>query len=180
MNDAHPSPPWTAAASGRWEELADRVIEGHGLSGEEALAILRSDDRELLEVLAAAYRVRYRWFGNRVHLNFLINAKSGLCGEDCGYCSQSRFSRAEIPMHDLLDPADVRGAEFTAFGLPIELGNIRFVDDRRVAVSSWRDKQASLLRAVDVERYIQVIIMSLMVVIVTSTLVRGRGQRAAL
>ncbi|MFH1732683.1 MAG: ABC transporter permease [Planctomycetota bacterium] len=66
---------------------------------------------------------------------------------------------------DLLDPADVRGAEFTVFGLPLELGNIRFVDDRRVGVSSWRDKQASLLRAVDVERYIQVIIMSLMVVI---------------
>jgi len=66
---------------------------------------------------------------------------------------------------DLLDPADVRGAEFTVFGLPIELGNIRFVDDRRVGVSSWRDKQASLLRAVDIERYIQVIIMSLLVVL---------------
>ena len=48
-----------------------------------------ADDRELPDSLAAAYRVRIAWFGNRVHLNFLINAKSGHCGEDCGYCSQS-------------------------------------------------------------------------------------------
>ena len=52
--------------------------------------------------MAAAYRVRHRWFGNRVHLNFLINAKSGLCGEDCGYCSQSRVSKAEIPRYPLV------------------------------------------------------------------------------
>jgi len=107
MNEAYQSPPVTAASSGRWHELADGVLGGHALSGDEALAILRSDDRELLEVLAAAYRVRYRWFGNRVHLNFLINAKSGLCGEDCGYCSQSKLSRAEIPKYDLLNAGEI-------------------------------------------------------------------------
>ena len=63
---------------------------GQQLSPEEGLAILRSPDDELLELLSAAYRVRRRWWGNQVRLNFLINAKSGSCGEDCGYCSQSR------------------------------------------------------------------------------------------
>ena len=67
------------------------------------MAILRSDDVELLDLLAAAYRVRYRWCGNRVSLNFLINAKSGQCGEDCGYCSQSRVSQADIPRYSLLE-----------------------------------------------------------------------------
>lgn len=64
--------------------------------------MLRCGDEQLLELLAAAYRVRYRWFGNRVHLNFLINAKSGQCGEDCGYCSQSHVSQAEVPKYDLV------------------------------------------------------------------------------
>ena len=66
---------------------------------------------------------------------------------------------------DLLDPAAVRQVEFVVFGEPIEFGNLRFVDGRRVGVSSWHDKQATLLRAIKIERYIQVIIMSLMVVI---------------
>ncbi|HUT88413.1 MAG TPA: biotin synthase BioB [Thermoguttaceae bacterium] len=87
----------------RWHDVADRVLEGQRLTSEEGVAILRSPDNELLELLAAAYRVRHRWFGNRVHLNFLINAKSGRCGEDCGYCSQSRVSRADVPEYDLVD-----------------------------------------------------------------------------
>ena len=64
--------------------------------------MLRAADEELLDLLAAAYRVRHRWFGNRVDLNFLINAKSGLCSEDCGYCSQSRVSKAEIAHYPLV------------------------------------------------------------------------------
>jgi biotin synthase len=91
----------------RWSEVAGRVLEGHRLTAEEGVAILRSPDEELLELLAAAYRVRHRWFGNRVHLNFLFNAKSGRCGEDCGYCSQSRVSRADIPTYDLVDPEQI-------------------------------------------------------------------------
>ena len=108
MQQAHRSqvlsPPVSA---GRWHELAGRVLEDHRLTGDEGLAILRSSDERLLDLLAAAYRVRHRWFGNRVHLNFLINAKSGHCGEDCGYCSQSRISRADVPKYDLLDPEQI-------------------------------------------------------------------------
>jgi biotin synthase len=85
-----------------WHALAQRVIDGHRLTPSEGLAVLRSPDDELLDLLAAAYRVRHTYFGNRVALNFLINAKSGLCSEDCGYCSQSRVSKAEIPRYDLL------------------------------------------------------------------------------
>jgi len=92
---------------GRWHELAARVLEGRRLTDHEGLAILRSGDEELLEVLAAAYCLRYHWFGNRVHLNFLINAKSGACGEDCGYCSQSKVSKAQIPKYNLLGPEQI-------------------------------------------------------------------------
>lgn len=91
----------------RWHALADRVLEGGVLTKDDALAVLRADDGELLELLAAAYRVRRRWFGNRMHLNFLINAKSGMCGEDCAYCSQSKASTAEIPKYPLLAPDEI-------------------------------------------------------------------------
>ncbi len=93
----------TNATSTHWLRLADQILQGHRLTAEEGLAVLRSADTELLEVLAAAYRVRYAAWGNRVHLNFLMNAKSGLCGEDCGYCSQSRVSEATIDKYNLVD-----------------------------------------------------------------------------
>lgn len=86
----------------RWQALADRVLAGGGLDREEARAILESSDVELLDLLNAAWRVRHHHFGNTVQLFFLMNAKSGLCPEDCSYCSQSKVSEAEIPRYNLL------------------------------------------------------------------------------
>jgi biotin synthase len=103
------------AATSDWQTLAERVLEGHRLTAAEALAILRSDDDELLDLLSAAFRIRRRHFGKRVQLYFLVNAKSGLCPEDCGYCSQSKVSDAEIPRYRLLSPeALLDGARIAA------------------------------------------------------------------
>ncbi|GHH50255.1 biotin synthase BioB [Streptomyces candidus] len=63
---------------------------------EEALAVLATTDEELLDVVAAAGKVRRQWFGRRVKLNYLVNLKSGLCPEDCSYCSQRLGSKAGI------------------------------------------------------------------------------------
>lgn len=100
---------------GRWHDLAGRVLAGHRLTRDEGLAVLHSDDRELLSVLDAAYRVRHRHHGNRVHLNLLVNAKSGLCPEDCGYCSQSKVSTAEISKYRLVSEERIlEGARLAA------------------------------------------------------------------
>jgi biotin synthase len=85
-----------------WQRLADRVLAGEVLTADEALDVLECPDDELLDLLAAAYRVRRHWFGDQVQLYFLMNAKSGLCPEDCGYCSQSKISTADIPKYNLL------------------------------------------------------------------------------
>ncbi|NLF06598.1 MAG: biotin synthase BioB [Pirellulaceae bacterium] len=108
MHDQHDNSSITEnARNPLWHELAERVLEGHRLTPGEGLAVLRCGDEELLDLLAAAYRVRRRWWDDRVNLNFLINAKSGLCSEDCGYCSQSRVSRAEIPQYNLVSPEQI-------------------------------------------------------------------------
>ena len=86
-----------------WSEIANRVLGDDSIGRDQALAVLRSSDLELLDLLAATYRVRHRYFGNTVQLYFLMNAKSGLCPEDCGYCSQSKVSEAEIPRYNLLN-----------------------------------------------------------------------------
>jgi biotin synthase len=85
-----------------WNALADRSVAGELISRDEALAVLRAPDAELLDQLAAAYRVRRHYFGNRVRLHFLLNAQSGLCPEDCHYCSQSAVSSAEIEKYPFM------------------------------------------------------------------------------
>lgn len=107
--------PQDSVASVNWNALADRVLDGGKITADEALAVLRCHDDELLDLLAAVYRVRRATHGNRVHLNFLVNAKSGRCGEDCGYCSQARGSKAQIDKYPLLEEDELRaGARVAA------------------------------------------------------------------
>ena len=85
-----------------WNNLAQRSLAGELLTREEARAVLNAPDDILLDQLAAAYRVRRHYWGNRVRLHFLLNAQSGLCPEDCHYCSQSKISSADIEKYPLL------------------------------------------------------------------------------
>jgi biotin synthase len=87
----------------RWHNLADRVLAGAEVSRDEALSILCSDDAELLDLLAATQRIRLHYHGKQVQLYFLQNAKSGLCPEDCHYCSQSQVSDAPIEKYAMLN-----------------------------------------------------------------------------
>ena len=87
----------------KWERLADKALAGELLTMEEGLSVLEADDDEILAIMNAAFRVRKAYYGKKVKLNLIINAKSGLCPEDCGYCSQSIVSKAPIPKYPLLD-----------------------------------------------------------------------------
>jgi biotin synthase len=85
-----------------WEALADQSLAGGSISRQDALEVLRADDSEVLGILAAAYRVRREYFGKTVQLYFLMNAKSGLCPEDCGYCSQSKIADTPVAKYTIL------------------------------------------------------------------------------
>src|SRR6266581_9124099 len=83
------------------DRIAERVLAGDTLPREEAAAILNCPDPRLSELLDATRKVREARFGNRVKICMLRNAQSGICPEDCGYCSQSRISKADIPVYKM-------------------------------------------------------------------------------
>lgn len=95
--------------------LAHRVLNGYSITDEEAIAILNCPDDELLLLLQAAYQIRKRHFSNLVKLNMIMNTKSGLCPENCGYCAQSIVSKAPIEKYSMMKKEEiVAGAERAA------------------------------------------------------------------
>ncbi|MFC6063476.1 biotin synthase BioB [Streptomyces ochraceiscleroticus] len=90
--------------------LVEKGLRRESPTREEALAVLATSDDELLDVVAAAGKVRRQWFGRRVKLNYLVNLKSGLCPEDCSYCSQRLGSKAEILKYTWLKPDEASKA----------------------------------------------------------------------
>ena len=79
-----------------WNELAERVLGGAEPTRDEARAVLTAPDDELLAVLHAAFRIRSRYHGRDVRLHVLRNAKSGMCRENCAFCSQAAGAYSDI------------------------------------------------------------------------------------
>lgn len=111
----------TAEAKVWIDELKDRVLKGGEISYDEAVQLISLEDAEQIEYLQdAAHQITIAFNTEEPGLCSLINAKSYLCGEDCGFCAQSvRFeTRAEryklLPAEEIVAAAkkfEEKGAE---------------------------------------------------------------------
>src|SRR6187397_1818797 len=78
------------------------------ISFEEALALGELSDHDAIgELVERAWEVRREGFGDSTDLCSLVNAKSGGCAEDCGFCAQSRHAEADTPMHAMMEPEQI-------------------------------------------------------------------------
>lgn len=87
--------------------IESKALQNEPLTPEEAAGILAWPDEDILSLVAVASKARQKFFGKRVKLNYLVNVKSGLCPEDCHYCSQSKDSKAPIEKYPLMPQADL-------------------------------------------------------------------------
>jgi biotin synthase len=72
------------------------------ISYDEALAL-----GEIEALIERAWRARVERFADSTDMCSLVNAKSGGCAEDCGFCAQSRFAEADTPMHAMMSPEEI-------------------------------------------------------------------------
>lgn len=86
--------------------LVSRISAGHRLTVAEAHMIISTSDEQTLTLVSAAGLLRRKHFANTVKVNYLVNLKSGLCPEDCTYCSQRLGSKAEILKYTWLKPEE--------------------------------------------------------------------------
>ena len=71
-------------------ELAHKILAGQHITAAEAYELYQDDAIDTMDLVHEAYKLRQHFYGKKVKLNMILNAKSGICPEDCGYCGQSR------------------------------------------------------------------------------------------
>ncbi|GJM21537.1 MAG: biotin synthase [Planctomycetota bacterium] len=92
-------------------EMTDKVLAGGELSVDEGARLIEGTTRDtLMDLLAGADRIRRQYVGNEVHLCSIVNAKSGRCSEDCGFCAQSSRFETGVDEYELLDAEQVKKA----------------------------------------------------------------------
>src|SRR5664279_1764557 len=94
-----------------------RVRPGRGLgcramppliTVEEAVRLGELEDHAEIEALVQrAWDARVEHFGDATDMCSLVNAKSGGCAEDCGFCAQSKYAESETPLHAMMEPEQI-------------------------------------------------------------------------
>ena len=86
------------------ETLKQKVLGGGSISPEEALELYRTDYPETL--MAAADAIRRHFTGDRLDTCSIVNARSGICSEDCAWCAQSVSYSTGVAQYDIIDEKD--------------------------------------------------------------------------
>jgi len=98
-----------------WNTLAEKSLSDNGLSRDDAMACLRSSDDELLALLDAAFQVRLKTWGRGVNLHVLQNAKSGMCRENCSFCSQAIGSYSGVDRYQQQSVEELVAGAYSAY-----------------------------------------------------------------
>lgn len=89
------------------EELAKKALQQKKITTDEALSILQSNGSNFSSVLAGAHRIREKYFGNKMELCSIVNAKSGRCAENCAFCAQSAHAATDAPVYPLKSKEEI-------------------------------------------------------------------------
>jgi len=89
-------------ASDTIESYTKRAIEAKDIGSADALALYRLGTKKPFTLMAAASEIREHFKGKNINLCGIVNAKSGLCTENCKFCAQSAHHRTDAPVYPLL------------------------------------------------------------------------------
>ncbi|HET6152934.1 MAG TPA: biotin synthase BioB [Marmoricola sp.] len=131
----------------------EQVLErGVPLTEQQILAVMRTSDAALTDLLALAHEVRMTWCGPEIEVEGIVSIKTGGCPEDCHFCSQSGQFTSPVRSLWLNIPELVKAAEQTAATGASEfciVAAVRGPDER--LMTQMREGVKAIKEAVDIE-----------------------------
>jgi len=90
--------------------LGEKILHGHSITRPEALELTSVENPDIPLLTAYANKIRARFAGNTVDMCGIINARSGMCSEDCKFCAQSVHHQTTAPVYPLLGVDEIVAA----------------------------------------------------------------------
>jgi biotin synthase len=131
------------------KSIEEKALSGVGISKDDALGFTTLPAKSLYEILASSERVRRHHKGIKVNLCGIVNAKSGLCKEDCSFCAQSvsyETGAKDYPMATAEEIAEAArkaresgAGEFSIVTSGTKIGKDADIETLKEALSLMRD-----------------------------------------
>jgi biotin synthase len=87
--------------------LKDKVIEKGNIDLSDADRLYEIGQKEPFLIMACASEIREHFKGRKISLCSIVNAKSGICPEDCKFCAQSVHYQTSAPTYPLLSAKEI-------------------------------------------------------------------------
>lgn len=83
--------------------LGEKILNGYQTTYQDALSLSSVDEADIPLLSAYANKIRLKYTGKHVDMCGIINARAGMCSEDCKFCAQSAHNDANSPEYPLLN-----------------------------------------------------------------------------
>ena len=88
------------------QEAYSVLEQGRPIDKTLASSLADVSGEDILDLLSLANKVKNKYTGG-IHSCSILNAKSGLCQENCRFCAQSTHHHADIEVYGLLSPEKI-------------------------------------------------------------------------
>lgn len=91
----------------KYDELVEKSLTTGTIDKDDIDWILNSKEVELLPLLNAVYKVRFKYHGKKVKIHIINNVQSGGCTEDCKYCAQSKNASQKSKVYPMKNEKEI-------------------------------------------------------------------------
>jgi len=88
------------------KKIRAKIEKNESIDFPEALELIQLEGKECMELFSLANHVRSK-LGDRVDLCSIVNAKCGLCSEDCKFCAQSVHNDTGITPYPMMEEEEI-------------------------------------------------------------------------